>query len=98
MSSMDVRRELSLHLYIGMPWKAILIWPSFGARLNMLGPKGLKIASLYFLIIVTAGFSMRVREKFEESGDHHFPVRMVIGGVASPTACQRHALMALIIV
>ena len=63
----------------------------------MFGPKGLRIASLYFLTVVTAGFPARVRVKFNDNGDHHFPMRMVIGGVVSPTTCLRHALMALII-
>ena len=46
-SSVGVRR-LPLDLQtMGMPWKTTHISPSAGSRSNMLGPKGLSIASLY---------------------------------------------------
>jgi len=52
----------------------------------MFRPKGLRMASLYFLTVVMVGFPARVKVKFKDSGDHHFPARMVISGVASLAA------------
>jgi hypothetical protein len=67
-------------------------------RLKMFGPKGLGIASWYFLTRLVLGHSARVIVKLEDNGDHYHPARIEIGGVAPLTACLRHTSMAFTIV
>ena len=95
LSSAEVGSSLLAWWYIGTFWKAILICPSLGTRVNMFSLKGQRMVSQYFYTRFTLGFPARVRVKLEERVDHQRPTRIVIGGLASPMACLRQVSMAL---